>query len=326
MPSFCCPVCNHAMRANDSDAGRKLPCPACGQRLQIPGAPPINRTVLGKIKAPATSPSPDSLIVETPVTGRRRRGSFLLAFIFGSLFVSTTMIVGVVIAWFMLGKPPLLRQQAVREDKATPAIASEASQPTAAAPPATSTRPVIATTVSTRTTEPTNRQVFIPPPQIIPPVRDDPQEDAPYRKLARNNFWQGAGVSHQRVKQIVAELGRWKGDNCIAVILSDGSYAVGFDIDLVAVLTKSPADILCREIAAFPLTESRSTDKLIEILAGELDKAATRLSRLNAIQEMKTHCLYLPRGEGMKFHEQETGKADNGDDPGREQMLPRRPR
>jgi hypothetical protein len=51
MPRFACPVCNFLLRAPDSAAGKKGPCPNCGQRLQIP-APP-RRTMLGIVAPPA---------------------------------------------------------------------------------------------------------------------------------------------------------------------------------------------------------------------------------------------------------------------------------
>jgi hypothetical protein len=49
MIRFACPVCNMRLKAQDHHSGSKLPCPSCGQRLQVP--PPArsaNKTVLGQ--------------------------------------------------------------------------------------------------------------------------------------------------------------------------------------------------------------------------------------------------------------------------------------
>jgi S1-C subfamily serine protease len=50
MIRFCCPTCKKILQATESQAGQKVACPGCGQRLQIP-APPRNKTVLGSILA-----------------------------------------------------------------------------------------------------------------------------------------------------------------------------------------------------------------------------------------------------------------------------------
>lgn len=46
MIRFTCPACNASFHLPDDAAGKKGPCPKCGQRLQVP-APRPNRTVLG---------------------------------------------------------------------------------------------------------------------------------------------------------------------------------------------------------------------------------------------------------------------------------------
>jgi hypothetical protein len=48
MIRFQCPACNVILQGSDAQAGNKIACPKCGQRLQIP-QPPANPTVLGKV-------------------------------------------------------------------------------------------------------------------------------------------------------------------------------------------------------------------------------------------------------------------------------------
>ena len=47
MICFACPICNKVLSVADSQKGAKLPCPRCGQRLQVP-AQPRDKTVLGR--------------------------------------------------------------------------------------------------------------------------------------------------------------------------------------------------------------------------------------------------------------------------------------
>ena len=42
MIRFQCPACNIILQGSDTQAGTKIPCPKCGQRLQIP-RPPAKR-------------------------------------------------------------------------------------------------------------------------------------------------------------------------------------------------------------------------------------------------------------------------------------------
>jgi hypothetical protein len=56
---FACPACNAVMNAPDGKAGRKVSCPKCGQRLQIP-APPK-----GTILAKPLPPKRESLADQT---------------------------------------------------------------------------------------------------------------------------------------------------------------------------------------------------------------------------------------------------------------------
>jgi DNA-directed RNA polymerase subunit RPC12/RpoP len=49
MIAFRCPSCQMSLQAKPTEAGQKINCPSCGQRLQVPGRPPVNRTVLGEL-------------------------------------------------------------------------------------------------------------------------------------------------------------------------------------------------------------------------------------------------------------------------------------
>jgi len=49
---FKCPTCQASLTAGDGKAGSKLPCPKCGQRLQVP-PPPVNHTILGELEPAA---------------------------------------------------------------------------------------------------------------------------------------------------------------------------------------------------------------------------------------------------------------------------------
>ncbi len=51
---FQCPVCQVTLTATVEQAGAKIPCPRCQQRLQIP-RPPINQTILGTLDLNAKS-------------------------------------------------------------------------------------------------------------------------------------------------------------------------------------------------------------------------------------------------------------------------------
>jgi TM2 domain-containing membrane protein YozV/DNA-directed RNA polymerase subunit M/transcription elongation factor TFIIS len=44
---FSCPACNRVVEVSDEDGGRKMNCPGCGQRLEVP-AP--DKAVLGKLE------------------------------------------------------------------------------------------------------------------------------------------------------------------------------------------------------------------------------------------------------------------------------------
>jgi DNA-directed RNA polymerase subunit M/transcription elongation factor TFIIS len=52
---FSCPSCERVIEVGDEDAGRKMSCPTCGQRLEVPSPA---RTVLGKPE-PRAEPQPE---------------------------------------------------------------------------------------------------------------------------------------------------------------------------------------------------------------------------------------------------------------------------
>lgn len=67
---FYCPTCRGAVDAARNAVGQKMPCPHCGQRLQVPQLPP-NKTVLGSLTRPvdalpAIKPAPAALSPPTP--------------------------------------------------------------------------------------------------------------------------------------------------------------------------------------------------------------------------------------------------------------------
>jgi DNA-directed RNA polymerase subunit RPC12/RpoP len=52
MITFRCPTCKAFLNQHDDQAGKKMPCPSCGQRLLVPTPPPArNKTVLGELVA-----------------------------------------------------------------------------------------------------------------------------------------------------------------------------------------------------------------------------------------------------------------------------------
>src|SRR5262249_47262394 len=45
---FACPRCGIAVEAASDQAGAKMPCPSCGQRLQVP-EDPLQQTIVGQV-------------------------------------------------------------------------------------------------------------------------------------------------------------------------------------------------------------------------------------------------------------------------------------
>lgn len=65
---FVCPRCKSTQESPDHTAGSKVPCPKCGQRLQIP-LPPPNKTILAPSVPMPTDPDASSgvpLLVSAP--------------------------------------------------------------------------------------------------------------------------------------------------------------------------------------------------------------------------------------------------------------------
>jgi Zn finger protein HypA/HybF involved in hydrogenase expression len=55
MIAFHCPKCRTSLRRQDQEAGSKIPCPSCGQRLQVPQPPPSDHTVMGELSLDAAN-------------------------------------------------------------------------------------------------------------------------------------------------------------------------------------------------------------------------------------------------------------------------------
>lgn len=74
MIRFLCPSCGLALGAPERAAGKKGPCPSCGQRLQVP-VPERKRTMLGRLLygedrprlLPASEPPPEAYPPPMPV-------------------------------------------------------------------------------------------------------------------------------------------------------------------------------------------------------------------------------------------------------------------
>jgi hypothetical protein len=91
MIRFACPVCGAVLSVDDNRAGRKAPCPKCGQRLQVPFAV-RNKTVLGKPVAAggigdAQAPEPSSPPEDVTYTDPPRRRKWLAPLLVAGLFV-----------------------------------------------------------------------------------------------------------------------------------------------------------------------------------------------------------------------------------------------
>lgn len=68
MIRFACPVCGKVLKAQDEWVGRRVGCPRCSQRVQIP-SPTRHHTVLGKALAdpsPAPSPVAETAVIAQP--------------------------------------------------------------------------------------------------------------------------------------------------------------------------------------------------------------------------------------------------------------------
>ena len=70
MVRFACPQCNSVHEFPDQQVGKKVDCPTCGQRLQIPSPKmqmPRNKTVLGSLLAPFVRVKPVPKVATCPV-------------------------------------------------------------------------------------------------------------------------------------------------------------------------------------------------------------------------------------------------------------------
>ena len=67
MIRYLCPKCRQLLTAKDAEAGAKLSCTQCGQRLQVP-TPPPNKTMLGQLDEPANKTILGKLEGERPET------------------------------------------------------------------------------------------------------------------------------------------------------------------------------------------------------------------------------------------------------------------
>jgi DNA-directed RNA polymerase subunit RPC12/RpoP len=64
MIRYLCPRCQKPLTAQDGEAGAKVNCSSCGQKVQVP-LPPASKTMLGTLDAAAPIPAvPRALLVE----------------------------------------------------------------------------------------------------------------------------------------------------------------------------------------------------------------------------------------------------------------------
>jgi DNA-directed RNA polymerase subunit RPC12/RpoP len=88
MIRFACPTCRKVLNASDDKAGRKAPCPACGQRLLVPRPIHVpaqiqNKTVLGQPLPAVAEPSGSTVkpltVDERPIRWWWSESSFVTA-------------------------------------------------------------------------------------------------------------------------------------------------------------------------------------------------------------------------------------------------------
>jgi len=100
-----CPRCKKALESHPGEAGTKKPCPSCGQRLQVPAAPPnamfpppLNKTLLASGNSIVASSRHAEPVLAKSNEGRRRRGFDLWTYVI-VFFLMITVAIGIVWLW-----------------------------------------------------------------------------------------------------------------------------------------------------------------------------------------------------------------------------------
>jgi DNA-directed RNA polymerase subunit RPC12/RpoP len=99
MIHYSCPRCSAILQAADQEAGSKVACPHCGQRLQLP-LPPVNKTVLAPAVDAAGAKYPLAIPLGPP-GGRLEPHRGIVVFVLGIASFFTIPIILGPIAWFM---------------------------------------------------------------------------------------------------------------------------------------------------------------------------------------------------------------------------------
>jgi hypothetical protein len=71
MIRYLCPRCKQSLAARDGEAGAKVNCLSCGQKVQVPAPPPASKTMLGTLEEANAIPAvPRAVLVEkAPLPG-----------------------------------------------------------------------------------------------------------------------------------------------------------------------------------------------------------------------------------------------------------------
>lgn len=68
MIAFNCPKCKIELRRQDHESGNKVPCPSCGQRLQVPQGPEQeSQTIMGELLFPAAAAATQAPILPATI-------------------------------------------------------------------------------------------------------------------------------------------------------------------------------------------------------------------------------------------------------------------
>jgi len=94
---FACPRCDTEIAEPDEAVGSKLACLVCGQRVQVPGLPPVNKTMLGeplvmlRLATPPPLPVTAAVVAAPscppPLPGNKKIGALALLVTGGVLIV-----------------------------------------------------------------------------------------------------------------------------------------------------------------------------------------------------------------------------------------------